>query len=715
LKQVISKLAGLTVSDVAAPNVQHGTVLLRVAYSTVSVGTESVGLRQQADPLWLRALKDPKKIVKAARMASEKGVRYTRDVAVGTMEAGSVAGYSLAGTVIEVGPGVDTFSIGDRVACASAQAAHHAEYVCVPVNLTAPIPDTVSFEDASTVALGAIALQGVRRTVPSLGETIIVIGLGFLGQLTVQMLKANGCRVLGTDLDPSRVEAALNIGMDAALSEQDIDAGVKRITGGVGADAVIITAASASSTVISSAFKMCRRKARVVIVGDIGMDIDRSDIYAKELDVKISTSYGPGRYDRAYEEMGHDYPLAYVRWTENRNMRCYLEMLAAGAIDLKELSREVFSLDQMSALHSTLVGSENRPLSVLIKYPNDPSSQPVRKVENVHAIKKASGIINVGIIGAGGFVQGTHLPNFRRLDDIFQCHAVMGRKGHSAKSIADMHGAAYSTTSLDEILSDEKIDLVLIGTRHDTHAGLVCEALRAGKNVFVEKPLAIDNSELNEIAAIYDDSTLSPGLLMTGFNRRFAPCIAELQKYTSLRSGPLMVTYRMNAGFLPADHWVHGSEGGGRNIGEACHIYDLFNALTVSEVTDVQAMGVGNVTGQYLASDNFTATFRYADGSVATLIYASFGSASHPKESMDVYFDGQVFSMHDYQSLKCAGDNSVKTLISSDTDKGHFNMLKSLGSAIQTDAVWPISLTEQILATKMSFDVEAALRTGGMR
>jgi predicted dehydrogenase/threonine dehydrogenase-like Zn-dependent dehydrogenase len=617
--------------------------------------------------------------------------------------------------VIEVGEGVDDFAPGDRVACAGAQCAYHAEIVRVPHNLVVHIPENVGFDAASSVALGAIALQGVRRAQPTLGETFVVIGLGILGQITVQLLRANGCRVIGVDLDRSRIALAARHGMNWGVHPDDVDdvLQVARLTSGAGADGVIVTAANSSDAIISAAFHMCRKKARVVLVGDVGLDLQRADFYAKELDFLISTSYGPGRYDAKYEENGLDYPLAYVRWTEGRNMAEYLRLIADGALKVKPLIAAVHSIDAVDTAYRSLQGGAEKPLMVLLSYPPRPSAAPHR-VSLVPALLPAvatvaSEVIRVGLIGAGSFAKGMHLPNLVNLQSGFRLRAVASRTGHNATATGKRFGADYATTDFREVLADQSVDAVIIATRHDSHGRIALEALRAGKHVLLEKPLALTEGELRAIEDFYANANGPQPVLLTGFNRRFSLYAQHIAALLARRSNPMIMNYRMNAGYIPLDHWVHGPEGGGRNRGEACHIYDLFTFLTGTEVRDVQARAIVPSTGYYAASDNFVATLSFADGSLATLTYTALGATGYPKERLDVFVDGIVISLDDYRSLTLVGGKE-KPLATRASEKGQKEELLAFARAIKGSGEWPIPLWQQLQATRISFAVEDILR-----
>ncbi|MDP5280682.1 bi-domain-containing oxidoreductase [Sphingomonas sp. DG1-23] len=708
MKQILIQGGAAKVENVAAPTVGARNILVSVRASCISAGTEMAGVRMSALPLYKRALKQPENVARVMGMMREQGVMRTLKRVQGKLAAGTATGYSAAGVVVALGSEVTGFSVGDRVACAGAGIANHAEYIDVPVNLATPLPEDLTFEHGCTVTLGAIAMQGVRRAAPTLGESFVVIGLGVLGQITAQMLSANGCRVIGIDVDSSRIDLATANGLDVGLlaGAEDVVDRVIRHCNGFGADGVIITAGGADNTVISQAMRMSRKKGRVVLVGDVGLDLNRGDFYAKELDFLISCSYGPGRYDPAYEEGGQDYPLAYVRWTENRNMEAYLGLLANGRVSLDNLVAAPFAVDDAAAAYSAF-DSADRPLVAVLKY-GEGDDAIVRRIENPRH-KPVEGKVRVALVGASSFAQGMHLPNLKQQDDAFALHAVMSRTGANAKAIADQFGARYSTTDLAEVLGDDDTDLVLVASRHNLHGSTVLEALRAGRNVFVEKPLTLYPEELEAIEKFYADNPSGP-LLMVGYNRRFAPGVQAVRELLRGRTTPMIVNYRMNAGFIPRDHWVHGPEGGGRNLGEACHIYDLFNALTGShEVVDVHARPIVSPDPQWRANDNFVATLAYADGSVCTLTYTALGAKDYPKERMDIFCDGRVITLDDYKQVEIAGGRG-KGWRSASAQKGQFEELEVLGRSLRNqDASWPIALADMLATSRTAFEVERQL------
>jgi predicted dehydrogenase/threonine dehydrogenase-like Zn-dependent dehydrogenase len=703
VKQVLIRGGGVAVEEVPAPAASPRSVLVRVEWSCVSVGTESASVAMSGLPLYRRALKQPEHARRALEIARNEGFVRTYRRIRGQLSAGLATGYSAAGIVVGVGRDVDGLSPGDRVACAGAGLANHAELIDVPVNLVVRVPDSVGLDAASTVTLGAIAMQGVRRAAPALGESVGVIGLGILGQLTVQLLRAAGCRALVSDLDAERVALAVAHGAEDASA--DFPARAHALTDGFGVDAVIVTAATASSDPMHDAAQACRRKGRVVIVGDVGLELRRSDLYEKELDVLMSTSYGPGRYDPVYELDGQDYPLGYVRWTENRNMEEVMRLLASGAIALDRLPQERYEIDHADSAYAAL-NAQRKPLLVLLSYPE--RAEAGRRRVETRTVAASPGKIGVALVGAGSFAQGSHVPNLLKLDDRFHVRAVASRTGASAKAVAARTGAAYATTDVAEVLGDPEVDLVLIATRHDLHAAQVLAALRAGKHVFVEKPLALDEDELAEIEAFYADRDAP--LLMTGFNRRFSPAVVRARELLSTRRTPLIADYRMNAGYVPLDHWVHGPEGGGRNIGEACHVYDVFDALVGgAEVESVSARAISPDV-RLAANDNFVATISYADGSVCTLMYTALGHREHPKERLEVFADNTVLELDDYKSLTVTGGG--RGLRRGTQRKGHIEELEALAAAIRDGGPWPITLEDQLRAMRIAFAVEQQIAHG---
>ena len=746
MRQILLNMNGAVVARMPRPLVQRGGVLVRVQYSLVSVGTEVAPLRPAAiaDPdttvversleraellkHYLRAsIRDPRK---AARRLSEIARRRLERVAppsasgeaapdapsaADSRAQGWAVGYSAAGEVVEVGDLVTDLKPGDLVACAGAGAANHADYISVPRNLVCRVPAGVDTKVAASTTIGAIALQGVRRAAPELGDRVVVLGLGLIGQITVQLLRAAGATVIGLDLDERRVSRALSLGLDrAAASPDELKSIVRDMTGGHGADRTVITAATKSDAVINLATEVTRAKGRVVIVGDVGLDIDRAAFYRKELDVLMSTSYGPGRYDPDYELEGRDYPYAYVRWTLNRNMQSYLELVAAGRVDAARLIDRVVPIDDAPAVYEQLAtAQEPLPLGVVIQY-DDASAPGIETTRIVLAGHRSapSDAVRYALVGAGSFATAMLVPQMRKRKDRFFLRAVVSRTGTAGSNFAREQRAEILSSELDDVLRDPDVDLVVIATRHHDHAGQVTRALRAGKHVFVEKPLAISAGELETVAAAYQDMR-EPRLLMVGFNRRFSPALQALRDRLAGRRTPLMMEYRLNGGYIALDHWVQGAQGGGRNIGEACHMYDVFRFLAGAPVTSISATAIEPAGLPYARSDNFAATVGYGDGSVATLLYTALGPTTGiGKELLTVFADGDAYILDDYKRLTRASDGAV-LWSSGEADKGHFEELSRFGDAIAKGEPSPIAFEELIETSALALRIEDLLQDRG--
>jgi len=710
LKQILIKKGKIQVNDIPAPMINENSVLVEVRYSLISTGTEMAGITSTGKSIIQKALKQPDNVKKALDMIKNRGISHTISEVKNQLDAAHTTGYSCSGIVLDVGKHIQNIKTGDRVACAGYGKANHAEIVCVPDNLVAKIPDNLGLEDAASVTLGAIAMQGVRRADSRFGEVVAVIGLGLIGQITVQILKAAGCYVIGTDISKSRVKMAQRLGMDyGVVSEEDVVTAVVRHTSGYGADATIITAATKSDIPVKIAMEITRKKGKVVVVGDVGLHLVRKLFYEKELDFLISTSYGPGRYDDVYEEKGLDYPYAYVRWTENRNMQEYLRMLARGKINFKALVLKTYPIEDAEKAYEQLKEAQNNP-AILLRYGEKAGDKNLeRKIvvsKKSKFQKPDNDVIKVALIGAGGFARAVHLPNLKKLSNLYDIHALVSNTGSNVKESAKRFGAKYCSTDYNEVLNDKDVDAVFICTRHNLHARIVTQALKAGKHVFVEKPLCLAKNELLEIVDVYRASRV----LMVGFNRRFSPYALRIKEMIKDHVNPVILNYRINAGYIPLNNWVHTEEGGGRNIGEACHIYDLFNFFTDAEVVSIYARSIDPKTELYRHNDNFIAIVKYKDGSVCTLTYTALGSTDYPKEEMDIYIDSKIFHLSDYKSLKVFGTNNYK-LKTKGYDKGHLEELKAFYIAIQNGRE-AIPFWQQVQATEISFEVEELLAQG---
>ena len=703
MKQILVKKGCIVVDEVPAPACNAHSVLVRVMYSCISAGTELAAIDSSSQSLLQQVIKQPEKIKKFIDTLKQEGIQTTiKKVQSKTdAEAATPLGYSASGVVVGVGQNIGDIKPGDRVACAGAGIANHAEYIEVPRNLLVKIPDAVDYESASTVTLGAIALQGVRRADVRLGEWVAVIGLGIIGQITVQLLKATGCSVIGVEIDDGKIEKALSLGMDKGINsrQEDVTKAIAAMTDGRGVDAAIITAATSDKEVLAQAFQMCRKKGRVVLVGVVGMEINREDMYPKELDFLISTSYGPGRYDDSYEQRGIDYPYAYVRWTENRNMQAYIHLLAEKKIAVQPLIDRHYPVDQAALAYDELQKEGAKPLIILLQY-NPAQQEPLTRRIEIHPKPlKISGLINIAIVGAGSFAKSVHLPNLATLRDVYSIHAIASRTGSNAKSIAQKYGARYATTDYTELLRDADLDAVIIATRHNLHAKMAGEFLQAGKAVFLEKPMALNQQELDQLVTIIQD-TQQP--FMVGFNRRFSPYAGEIKRHLAARTNPMIINYQMNAGYIPLDHWVHTEEGGGRIIGEACHIFDLFNYFTEAEVESLSIDKLTPATGYYSSRDNAIITLKYKDGSVCSLTYTALGNNRYPKEFCQIYCDGKIIILDDYKKLSGYG-LTLKDLKSAHSEKGQKEALEAFAEYARSSRQIPIPLWQMIQATEISF------------
>jgi polar amino acid transport system substrate-binding protein len=620
------------------------------------------------------------------------------------MAASQALGYSAAGIVAAVGQDVSEFQIGDRVACAGVGFASHAEVLSVPKNLCVHLPENVSFESGAYGTLGAIALQGVRLAEPTLGESVVVIGLGLVGQLTVQLLKANGCRVFGLDLDQTRVALALELGADkASVSNETSAKEIETWTRGHGADAVLITAATDSNEPVELAARVSRLKGRVIIVGMTGMNIPRAPFFSRELKLVISMSYGPGRYDPEYEERGHDYPLPYVRWTEKRNIESFLELIADGRINVERLTTHRFPIAEADRAYQLISGELREPnLGVVLNY--DPEAEVVRKISLGAATtgRKAEQSIVLGVIGAGGYVPAMLLPHFKTEGVEFR--SIATASGISAHDVGKRFGFAYAVSSADEVLDDKDVNLIVVGTRHDLHAELARKALERNKDVFVEKPLALNDEELD---AVLDAAGNSNARLLVGFNRRFSPLAQRAKEFFEGRDTPLSMLYRVNAGRIPKEHWTQNAEeGGGRIVGEVCHFIDLMQFLTGAPPVSVFAESVRAKSSKIVDADSVFITLRFADGSNGGVAYVSEGDKGLAKERLEIFGAGRVFVLDDFRRATLYKDGREEQVALKAQDKGQQAQVREVCK--RTSA--PISVDELAATTRATFRVLDSLR-----
>lgn len=699
MKQIIQDLkSGETILEtVPVPQVKKGYVLIKTHRSLVSLGTERMLVEFGKANFLDKARQQPDKVKQVLDKVKSDGLRPTMEAVFRKLGEPLPLGYCNAGEVIAVGKNVSGFKVGDRVVSNG----QHAEVVCVPKNLVAKIPDNISYEEAAFTVIGAIALQGIRLIKPTFGETIVVTGLGLIGLIAAQLLKANGCEVIGLDFDAQKVKLAQDWGITAInVGESDPVQIVESLTNGVGADAVLITASTKSNDVISQAANMSRQRGRIVLVGVIGLDIKRDDFYKKELSFQVSCSYGPGRYDEEYEGKGNDYPLPYVRWTQNRNFTAILRALSNGQLEVKNLITEEIDIENFQQIYGNM--SNKGSIASLLKYAADIdlNDTNITVVEKSFTGQKG----NLGIIGAGNFTKSTIVPSLKKLKANIKYIASSG--GLSGTIAAKKFGIAQSTTNYQDILSDSEVDAVLITTRHDAHAALVIEALDAGKHVFVEKPLALNQADLDAVEQAYKRNNQT---LTVGFNRRFSPFAQDAKKQLGKADTPINVIATMNAGFIPQDMWVHDMDiGGGRIIGEACHLIDLITYLTGSTVERVVMNAMGNSPEEN--TDNASILLKYKNGSQGTINYFSNGSKSYSKERVEVYSQNRTIVIDNYRKSKYYGFKSSG--FKKSQDKGHFNQFQLFLNNLKNGGSATIPFLEIVNTSQAAIAAVESLKKG---
>jgi len=711
MRQVLQTLGTgqVQVCDVPSPILRPGGVLVANRASVISVGTDRTQLDFGRKSLLAKARERPQQVRQVLQSVLRDGLTLTRARVARKLESQVALGYSCAGIVEAVGQGVDDLAVGQRVACAGAGYASHAERVWVPKNLVVPVPDGVSFEHAAFATMGAIALQGVRQAEPRLGDVVAVIGLGLLGQLTVQLLHAAGARVIAIDVDAERVALAASFGAHARLRADAVEQAVLAATGGLGADAVLIAAATSSDDPIRLAGRISRDRGRVVLVGAVPMNVPRSPFYEKEIELRFSRSYGPGRYDRAYEEQGHDYPAGYVRWTERRNLAEFLRLVANGAVRLDPLISRSCPLEDAPDAYGLLQEKGSRaPLGVVITYPEQATSSPARiplgpALASPPGVRVARSRPAIGFIGAGSFAADTLLPILKGMD--VDLAGVATARGVTAREAGRQFGFRYLAASPEALLADDAIDAVFIATRHDQHAPLAAAALRAGKAVFVEKPLALDEPSLDDVVSA---ATGGPPLLV-GFNRRFAPATLFLRERLVSLPGARVVHIRANAGALPPDNWVHDPvAGGGRIIAEGCHFIDLAIHLVGAQVTDVSAATLGPPDPAARLHDNAVVTLTFEDGSLATVLYTSKGNPSAGKERVEVFAAGVAMFIDDFRTAEVHGERLERW--KGKQDKGHAEQLRRFIAALKSAGPSPASLEELAASTRVTLRAAELVR-----
>ena len=705
MKQVLQRARSveIAVMDVPIPKLLPGCVLVHIAASLVSAGTERASYEFANKNLLQKAKARPDLVREVINKVRRDGVFSAVAAVRSRLDQPNALGYSSAGTIIGVGEGVTDLKVGDRVACAGASYAVHAEFACVPRLLVARIRNgsAVSFEDAAFTTLGAVALHGVRTAEAKLGDVVAVIGLGLLGQLTVQILKAAGCRVLGMDIALERAELALRSGADdVSISRDSLRDLCMKHSSGHGADAVLITAETASSEPVDVAGEVARDRGVIVAVGTVGMDIQRKLYFEKELDFRVSRSYGPGRYDSAYEQKGRDYPIGYVRWTETRNMEAFLQLLSEDKIDVKPLISHRFPVERAQGAYDLITGKVGHPfLGVLITYPEQ--AEETREVQlrgkgsaTLRANKES---IAIGVLGAGNFAMSTLLPTIKRLRAA-ELVGLCAANGSHARHAAEKFGFRYCATEEEKILHDPQVNTVVIATRHHLHASQILAALEADKHVFCEKPLCLNEIDLAEIVHAYA-SRMRGSLLMVGFNRRFAPMAVKMKAFLKPMQEPLALHYRVNAGFVARDHWVNDPEqGGGRILGEVCHFVDFLTFLAGDLPIEVQTRSVNGL--ETYSDDNVIIALRFGNGSQGTISYLANGDRSYPKERVEVFGGGAVAVLEDFRRLELVRHGRRQTFRSHfRQDKGHHAELEAFAAAACSQGELPIPFDEIVSTT----------------
>jgi predicted dehydrogenase/threonine dehydrogenase-like Zn-dependent dehydrogenase len=658
MKQLIQNLrtGQLEVEEVPPPTLTAPGVLVRNVYSLISSGTERTTVSTGQSSLLGKARSRPDLVSQVLLNVKREGVVATYQKVMTRLNKPKPLGYSSAGVVVKTFGDTDEFKTGDRVACGGGDYACHAELIFVPRNLCVPVPVGVDFREAAFTTVGAIAMQGVRQAEVTVGDYVAVIGLGLVGILTIQILKSAGCRVIGLDINPNALALAEDFGADETIviSDPKLEETASNFTGAYGADRVIITAGTLSNQPVEIAGRIARDRATIVIVGATKLDIPRSPFYEKELTVKLSRSYGPGRYDATYEEKGVDYPIGYVRWTERRNMSAFLDLVAAKKINLEKMITQVFPIEEALKAYDIVMGkTEEKCLAILLEYKKPPTEAGEEVVAPRVDLAKHGPIfgdngtnIGIGFIGAGHFAQNSLLPPLRGGNGT-QLVGVATATGVSAKSVAKKFGFGFCTTDPAEILQDSDIQCVFIATRHNLHSHFAVQALQQQKHVFVEKPLALSEEELSAVIAAYQNS---PGELMVGFNRRFSPLLRKAKEFFSPPQSPLVIQYRVNAGYLPKTHWAQDPiEGGGRILGEVCHFVDVMQYLTDAAPTRVYAEAIAGRSPTIINSDNVNITVTFSDGSLGTITYVALGDPAFGKERIEIFGGNAVATVDDFR------------------------------------------------------------------
>ena len=705
MKQIVQspRTGKLELVEVPAPALAPGFVRVHNHFSVVSPGTEKHAIDFARKSMLGKARSRPDLVKQVGRKLVQEGPLSTYRAVATRLDAPQPLGYSCAGVVAAVGDGVANFAVGDRVACAGAGYANHAEIICVPENLVAIVPDGVSLEKAAFTTLGAIAMQGLRVAEPTLGEVAALIGLGLVGQLTLQLLHANGCRVLGIDLDSTRVKQALAQGAEWTAAPADDHSGWRNTaTAGYGADFAIVAAASNNSAPIDLAAELCRLKGRVVVVGATAMDLDRRSFFDKELELRMSMSYGPGRYDRRYEELGLDYPISQVRWTENRNLQSFLALIASGSIDPGHLDTQTVDFDEAEPAYEELASGERRSLAVVFRYSGDASQK--RTLPVAPAKPRASvDSLGVAFVGAGNYAKGVLLPAVAKAGGVRSVQVVTAT-GPSARRTAEKFGYESCGTDPEAVFTDDEVGLVFIATQHDSHAPLAERALRAGKAVWLEKPAGLTQEQVDSVIQAARETN---GFLALGYNRRFSPHARSIRAAFANRPGPLAIHYTVAPGPTPSGTWHTDPEvGGGRVIGEVCHFVDLCSYLVGTAPTRVFARALGRDPE---TDDSVVALLGFADGSTATIEYLANASSELPKERFEVSGGGCTAQCENFRTTTISGRKGLKTI---NQDKGQATAVSEIIAAVRKGEPSPFELDHLAGVSRTTFAILESARSG---
>lgn len=678
MKQVIQsyKTGEIALSDVPVPACKSGGLLVKNINSLISIGTEKMMIDIAKKNIMGKALARPDLVKRLIDKAKKEGILNVLQEARNRLDEPVALGYSSSGIVLEVGTGVSEFKIGDRVACVGAGFASHAEVVWVPENLCIKLPENVSHEEAAFVMLGGIAMEGIRLADLTFGENVTVIGLGLLGLITVQILNAYGCEVIGVDIDESKIAMAKNFGLRLGLvsGQEDITAAIENQTKGFGTDAVIITAASNDNSTIDLAEKIARKKGKIVLVGVTEINLSRKAFWEKELSFTVSKAAGPGSIESLYEQLGYDYPIQYVRWTEKRNLEQFISLLANKRISTASLITHKFTIDKALKAYEMILGGQERCIGALLEYDHT-AERLAAKIKTGTETKSVISGKKISVIGGGMFTRNILLPALKKVAGI-DLVGVATTTGISSHHLAKKYKFKYCTSDYREILNDQETDSIIITTRHNQHAKMATEALQAGKHVFLEKPLCIKEEELSGLKEVYDSARSKNLRLMIGFNRRYSKLAVEALAAFGKRTTPLVMVYRINAGFIPGDHWTQDKEvGGGRIIGEVCHFIDFLQFVSNSVPVSVFTSAISGEKGKYLAEDNVVLNITFADGSIGTIIYSANGSKAFSRERVEIFGDDSILVIDDFKTATVIKNGKEKTIKRMSQDMGYADEL----------------------------------------